>query len=156
LPGVHGIALDQGSYEYCGIQLVNCRVDRPWQVSVAEEPSMKRIRIIAVTAALAATPALAQEVNLTGRYQCVQNCVAIEPGRFAFVTQNGREINLVNEAGMASRAWVDYPGRIWVDRAQVGAIYSPDGMVIQFDNGTIWQRFVEVPAAVVVAPPRRR
>ena len=117
---------------------------------------MKRIRIIAVTAALAATPALAQEINLTGRYQCVQNCVAVEPGRFAFVTQNGREINLVNEAGMASRAWVDYPGRIWVDRAQVGAVYSPDGMVIQFDNGTIWQRFVEVPAAVVVAPPRRR
>jgi hypothetical protein len=115
---------------------------------------MKRIRIIAVAAALAATPALAQEVNLTGRYQCVQNCVAVEPGRFAFVTQNGREINLVNEAGMASRAWVDYPGRIWVDRAQVGAVYSPDGMVIQFDNGTIWQRFVEVPAIVV--PPRRR
>jgi hypothetical protein len=114
--------------------------------------------VIAVAAALAATPALAQDVNLTGRYQCIQNCVAIEPGRFAFVTQNGRELNVVNEAGMASRAWVDYPGRIWVDRAQVGAVYSPDGMMIQFDNGTIWQRAVEVlvPPPPLGPPPRRR
>ena len=27
----------------------------------------------------------------------------------------------------------------------MGAIYSPDGMTIQFDNGTIWQRAPEVP-----------
>jgi hypothetical protein len=117
---------------------------------------MKRIAcVVAVSSALLAAPALAQQdVNLTGRYQCIQNCVAMEPGRFAFVTQNGREMNLVNEVGLASRAWLDYPGRIWVDRAQVGAVYSPDGMLIAFDNGTIWQRAVEVP--VVVAPPPRR
>ena len=113
-------------------------------------------RGIVVAAALAATPAVAQDVNLTGRYQCVQNCVAIEPGRFAFITQYGRELNLVNEAGVPSRAWVDYPGRIWVDRAQVGAVYSPDGMIIQFDNGTIWQRAVELPPAPPPVAPRRR
>lgn len=101
--------------------------------------------LIAMSIAAAASPALAQDVNLTGRYQCIQNCVAIEPGRFAFVTQYGRDMNIVNEAGNASRAWLDYPGRIWVDRAQVGAVYSPDGMMIQFDNGTIWQRAVELP-----------
>jgi hypothetical protein len=61
----------------------------------------------------------------------------------------------VNEAGMASRAWFDYPGRIWVDRAQVGAVYSPDAMTIQFDNGTVWQRALEVLPALIVAPPRR-
>jgi hypothetical protein len=112
----------------------------------AEEHAMKNVISIALFgAALAGTPAFAQDVNLTGRYQCIQNCVAIEPGRFAFVTQYGRDMNIVNEAGMASRAWLDYPGRIWVDRAQVGAVYSPDGMMIQFDNGTIWQRAVELP-----------
>jgi hypothetical protein len=117
---------------------------------------MKRIaRIIAASAALAATPGLAQEVNLTGRWQCVQNCVTMEPGSFAFITQNGRELNLVNEVGMASRAWVDYPGRIWVDRPQVGAVYAPDGMTIQFDNGTIWQRALEV-LPPPPPPPRRR
>jgi hypothetical protein len=119
---------------------------------------MKRIaQIVAASAALAATPALAQEVNLTGRWLCVQNCVTMEPGRFAFITQNGRELNLVNEVGMASRAWVDYPGRIWVDRPQVGAVYAPDGMTIQFDNGTLWQRAVEIiPAPAPLAPARRR
>ncbi len=48
--------------------------------------------------------------------------------------------------------WVDYPGRLWIARANLGAIYSPDGMTIQFDNGTIWQRALEAPPP----PPRRR
>jgi hypothetical protein len=100
---------------------------------------------IAVSAALIATDASAQGVNLTGPYRCMQGCVAARPGDIAFVTQNGWELNLVNEAGQASRGWVDYPGRIWVARANMGAIYSPDGMTIQFDNGTIWQRAPEVP-----------
>jgi hypothetical protein len=120
---------------------------------------MKTVISIALcSAAFAVTPALAQDVNLTGRYQCIQNCIVVDPGRFAFVTQYGREFNLVNEAGMPSRAWLDYPGRIWVDRAQVGAVYSPDGMTIQFDNGTIWQRAVELPPPPPPPPvaPRRR
>ncbi len=105
---------------------------------------------IAMSAALVATDASAQGVNLTGPYHCVAGCLAGRPGQPAFVTQNGWELNMVNDAGQASRAWLNYPGRIWIARANMGAIYSPDGMTIQFDNGTIWQRAPEVP------PPRRR
>ena len=72
---------------------------------------------IAMSAALVATEASAQGVNLTGPYQCIEGCVTARPGDFAFVTQNGWELNMVNEAGQASRAWVDYPGRIWIARA---------------------------------------
>ena len=108
---------------------------------------------IVLSAALAATAASAQDlVNLTGRYQCTAMCSSDVPGAFAFVTQNGRELNMLTEAGVPSRAWVNYPGRLWVDRANMGAIYSPDGMVIQFDNGTIWQRAPEAPPPL----PRRR
>jgi hypothetical protein len=55
----------------------------------------------------------------------------------------------VNEAGVPSRGWIDYPGHIWAEAWNEGAFYSPDGMTIQFDNGTVWQRVVDVP---VVAP----
>jgi hypothetical protein len=110
---------------------------------------------IAITGAMFATSASAQVegVDLNGRYQCVATCVGA-PGGFAFVTQNGWELNMINDVGQPSRAWVNYPGRIWVDRLQQGAIYSPDGMTIQFDGGTIWQRAVEPPPPP--PPPRRR
>ena len=49
------------------------------------------------------------------------------------------------------RAWVDYPGRIWVDRANQGAVYSPDGFRVQFDRGTVWERAPELPPPL----PRR-
>jgi hypothetical protein len=107
---------------------------------------------IAVSAALVATDASAQGVNLTGQYRCIEGCYAARPGQFAYVTQNGWELNMVNDAGLASRAGLDYPGRIWVAQANMGAIYSPDGMTIQFDNGTVWKRAPEAP----LAPPRRR
>jgi hypothetical protein len=105
---------------------------------------------IAMSAALVATDASAQGVNLTGQYVCVAMCSGLQ-GQFAYITQNGSELNVVNDAGEASRAWIDYPGRIWIDRANEGAIYSPDGMTVQFDRGTIWQR-----AVVVLPPPPRR
>jgi hypothetical protein len=107
---------------------------------------------VAVSAALFATnvSAQVQGVDLNGRYQCVAFCPGA-PGSLAFVTQNGWELNIVNDAGQPSRAWVNYPGRIWIDRVQEGAIYSPDSMVIQFDRGTIWQRAPEIPP---VPPPR--
>jgi hypothetical protein len=41
--------------------------------------------------------------------------------------------------------------RIWVDAFNESAVYSPDGMLIQFDNGTIWQRGLPPPP-----PPLRR
>jgi hypothetical protein len=105
---------------------------------------------IAMSAALVATDASAQGVNLTGRYICVAVCTSGVQGQFAFITQNGWEMNVVNDAGEASRAWIDYPGRIWIQQANQGAIYSPDGLTVQFDRGTIWQRAFDVP------PPLRR
>ena len=101
-------------------------------------------------ATLAASPASAQGANLTGRWQCLANCVAGPPGGFAFITQNGWELNIVTETGEASRAWVNYPGRIWIDREEQGAIYSPDGVMLQFDRGTLWQRAPDLPAPVRV------
>jgi len=96
---------------------------------------------IAILSTLAATDASAQalSVNLSGRWQCVAQCVA-PPNTYSYITQNGWELNMVNGLGMASRAWVDYPGRIWINAANEGAIYTPDGNTIQFDRGTIWQR----------------
>jgi hypothetical protein len=116
-----------------------------------KEKAMRTVfAAIAMSAAVVATDASAQGVNLTGPYRCVAGCASAGPG-LAFITQNGWELNLVNEVGQPSRGWVDYPGRLWIARANLGAIYSPDGMIIQFDNGTIWQRALEGPP-----PPQRR
>ena len=113
-----------------------------------------KLSLIALAAlgTLAATDASAQYADLTGRYRCVQLCRDGGPMP-AFVTQNGRELNLVNEAGEPSRAWIDWVGHIWAENWQQGAIYSPDGMVIQFDRGTVWQRDLQ-PVAVPPPPPR--
>ena len=80
--------------------------------------------VFSMLAALGATDASAQGVNLSGRWQCVELCAG-PPGGFAFITQYGRELNVVNEAGDPSRAWVDYPGRIWIESANQGAILCP-------------------------------
>jgi hypothetical protein len=61
---------------------------------------------IAMSAALLATEASAQGVNLTGRYRCMEGCVAPVPGQFAFITQNGWELNMVNEAGHREPGWI--------------------------------------------------
>jgi hypothetical protein len=108
--------------------------------------------VVAVMGALVANDASAQGVNLSGRWQCVAQCTGT-PGGLAFITQYDRQLNVVNDVGVSSRAWVDYPGRIWVERANEGAIYSPDGFTLQFDNGTIWQRAPVVPS---LPPPRTR
>jgi len=104
---------------------------------------------IGVVAAFAADSASAQSINLTGVFTCIQMCRGSLP---AYVTQNGPELNLLTEAGVPSRAWPDWyspANRIWVDAFNESAVYSPDGMLIQFDNGTIWQRNPPPP------PPRR-
>ena len=119
---------------------------------------MKTVLAVASVAMIVlATPVMAQVngVDLNGRYLCVANCLS-EPGSVAFVTQNGWELNVVNDAGQPSRAWVNYPGRLWIDRLQEGAIYSPDGMTIQFDRGAIWQRAIELPPPPPPPPLRRR
>ena len=98
-----------------------------------------------------ATSAVAQAImNFAGPYRCVQGCVG---PRTALVAQNGWQLILVNEAGQQSKAWIDRPGRIWVRSWNEGAAYSPDGMTLQFDRGSVWQRDLLVRPTVVV--PRR-
>ena len=112
---------------------------------------------IAAAALLTATAASAQIVNLSGAYRCIEKCRAA-PGAPAFVTQNGFNLNLVNEAGQPSRAWPDTfapTSRIWADDWNMSAVYTPDGMTIQFDNGTIWQRYMGPPPAPVRVRARR-
>ncbi len=82
------------------------------------------------------------QVPLSGTYQCIQNCAG--PG-LAYVTQNGWDLNLVDGAGAPSRAWIDYPGHLYAQYYHEGAVFSPDGFRIQFDNGAVWQRFVPPP-----------
>ncbi len=107
---------------------------------------MKRGLIaLAALIAMASTDASAQVLNLSGQFRCVQGCRAGLVGQPAFVTQNGWELNLVNEAGEPSRAWVDWPGHIWAQYWNEGGVYSPDGMTIQFDHGTVWQRDLGTP-----------
>jgi hypothetical protein len=64
-------------------------------------------------------------------------------GAPAFVTQNWNQFNLVTETGESFRAWPDVTApasRIWIDARNESAVYSPDGMRIQFDDGRVWQR----------------
>jgi hypothetical protein len=74
-------------------------------------------------------------------------------GAPAFVTQNEQAVNLTTEAGESYQAWPDWNApysRIWIDARGEGAVYSPDGMRIQFDDGRVWQRDIGPPPAVVI------
>lgn len=103
---------------------------------------------IALTTTVA-SGASAQDVNLTGRWQCVAACIG-PIGGVAYITQYGSNLNI--QAGVPFRAWVDHPGHIWIDGAHQGALYSPDGSTLQFESGTVWQRAPEMP----IAPLRSR
>jgi len=111
---------------------------------------MKVLSVLAMIASfgmmMAVTAASAQGVDLSGQFRCVQVCAPGLQGQPAFVTQNGWNLNLLNEAGEPSRAWIDWSGHIWADNWHEGALYSTDGMTIQFDRGTIWQRDLGEPA----------
>ena len=74
--------------------------------------------LLALGTALLATDASAQGINLTGPYRCVALCRNGFVGQPAFVTQNGWSLNLLNEAGEPSRAWIDWTGHI---RRKAGA-----------------------------------
>jgi hypothetical protein len=106
---------------------------------VALGPVVRRI-VTPVVIAPGPTPEPGQLLNMSGSFRCVEGCAPSLPGNAAFVTQNGRDLNLVNELGQPTRAWIDWPGHIWAQNWNEGAVYSPDGMTIQFDNGTVWQR----------------
>ena len=111
---------------------------------------------IGTLAAVVATGASAQSVNLSGKYICTQMCRMGLVGNPAYITQNGPQLNILNEAGEPSRAWPDWfapATRIWIESYDYGAVYSADGMLIQFDNGTIWQRDLGLPPP---PPPTRR
>ena len=91
---------------------------------------------------LATTDALAQAVgtqfrepNLSGVYRCVQRC---EGGRTGRIQTRGWDLTLINEAGRVAKAWIDWPGHIWVPALNEGAVYSPDGLTIQFASGSVW------------------
>ena len=75
----------------------------------------RSITMLAVAVAMFATDAMAQDGLLTGRYRCIQLC---RPGfelAPAYVTQNGGEINIVDEAGIAARGSLDWFSRkFWV------------------------------------------
>ena len=109
---------------------------------VAPAPTVRRIVTPVV---IVPAPALApgQVLSISGQFQCVEGCAGGLPGA-AFVTQNGWDLNLVNELGQPTRAWIDRPGHIWAQNWNEGAVYSPDGMTIQFDNGTVWRRNIEL------------
>jgi len=117
--------------------------------NVAPEPVMQTA-VAAPAVQPVAAPIVASGVGpgLSGQFQCIAGCAGV-PG-LAFVTQNGWDLNLVNEIGQPSRAWIDWPGHIWVQSWNQGAVYSADGMTIQFDNGTVWARNV-----ILVVPPVR-
>ena len=106
--------------------------ERDWSMKIG------LIALGTVIAALAGPSASAQQVlNLSGQFRCVQGCIGPGP---TYVTQNGWDLNLVNEVGQPSRAWIDWPGHIWAQYWNEGAVYSPDGMAIQFDRGSVWVR----------------
>jgi hypothetical protein len=104
------------------------------------------IAVAAFVSVLGVGSAQAQFADLTGQYQCIQNCIG--PG-LSYVTQYGRELSLVNETGAPSRAWIDYPGHIWAEYWHEGAVFSPDGYTIQFDSGSVWQRFTPAPPPLI-------
>jgi hypothetical protein len=109
---------------------------------------------VVLAAAMLATGASGQMLilDLSGRYRCVELCAAGEPGQFAFITQSGTELSLVDDAGNPWRGYVERPGRIWVHRLDQGANYSVDGVTLQFDRGTVWER---APEEMAPAPPPR-
>jgi hypothetical protein len=114
--------------------------------------------VIGVVGAVAAfaTGASAQSINLTGTYRCVQACSDGYLGAPAFITQNGDNTNFVTETGDSFRGWPDLTapyGRIWIDARNEGAVFSPDGMRVQFDDGRVWQRYLGPPPGALRRAP---
>jgi len=108
-----------------------------FQGEIVMKTGLIALVVLGAAGALTTTGVSAQGIDLTGQYHCVQNCKGPGP---VYVTQHGWDLNLVNEAGQPSRAWIDWPGHIWAQFWNEGAVVSPDGLTIQFDDGTVWRR----------------
>ena len=106
--------------------------------------------IIGMLVVVTATKASAQAVNLAGRYRCIQVCSVGSIGKIGYVTQSEWGLNVRSQTGASSRAWTDWfsPHRMWLENWNEGAVYSPDGTIIRFDRGTIWQRESGKPVAL--------
>ena len=114
---------------------------------------MRCLPLVIGAVAAFTSAASAQSINLTGTYRCIQACRDGNVGAPAFVTQNGENLNLVTEDGASYRAWPDFTApnsRIWIDARNESAVYSPDGVRIQFDDGRVWQRDFGPPPPRVV------
>jgi hypothetical protein len=128
-----------------------------WELTEQWSFVMRRLSLVlGLAVACGATAASAQPlVNLTGTYRCIQMCRDGNIGAPAFITQNGDAMNLVTETGESWRAWPDWSApdsRIWIDARNESAVYSPDGIRIQFDDGRVWQRDLPPPVIVRRAP----
>ena len=131
---------DQPLYNMAAAPVVETAVAAPVVQTAVATPAVQTV----------ATPLVSSGIGpgLSGQFQCIAGCAGV--GGPAFVTQNGWDLNIVNEIGQPSRAWIDWPGHIWVQSWNEGAVYSADGMTIQFDNGTVWAKNV-----ILVVPPVR-
>ena len=121
---------------------------------------MKRLSlalgVVAVCVVGSVTAASAATVNLTGTYRCIEACRDGMIGAPTFVTQNGDSVSLTTETGATYHAWPDWnapASRLWIDAKDESAVYSPDGMRIQFDDGRVWQRDIGPPPVVVGRAP---
>jgi hypothetical protein len=120
--------------------------------------AIRLLSVVGILAAAATHGASAQPaVSLTGTYRCVQNCDPQLTGRSTYVTQNGWDINIANDAGVSVRGWIDWfsPTRIWMESLNQGAVYSADGTTIQFDRGTVFARYTEPDPTVIAYCARR-
>jgi hypothetical protein len=122
--------------------------------AASSRPLYNYVGRVVVPVVIAQAPAPGQVLNLSGQFLCVEGCAVGQRG-LVFVTQNGWDLNLVNELGQPTRAWVDWPGHIWAQNWNEGAVYSPDGMTIQFDNGTVWRRDIELVVLPSASPHGR-
>jgi BA14K-like protein len=115
--------------------------------------------LVTILAGLPLNGAQAQPaVSLTGTYRCAQGCAPGFEGKTASITQNGRDLNIVTESGVAVRAWFDWyspTSRIWLEALHQGAVYSPNGMTVQFDRGAIWERTDDPEHAAIAYCARR-
>ena len=87
---------------------------------------------------------LSLEISSEKGLGLVHLCVPGYEGARAFVAQSGSQVNLVSESGDGATGYIEWPRRIWSDTWDKGAMVSPDGIKIQFDDGTVWIREMPV------------